>query len=318
MRLVLPAAEVKNNRDLEHPLPPWVVALLDLYLARARPLLQPPSPGPWLFPGAREGRPKTAHGLRQQVAAATEDELGLRLTPHQFRHACGLIYLIANPGGHEVVRHLLGHRSIATTVRFYAGMETPRPLRHYDAVILERRQEGAGAEPGPAPWLSPCPAPAAPAPRPGAPALAGRGLARGRSGGLGGGDHGRRRARPGRGGGGLAAGHAAQRRPELGALPRLAGAHRAARRRRGSLAAGHARRGWPATSRPCARAATRPRTVHMRVEALGLFLGAAAPGADRGPVRRLLGRLRAAVEAEAATVRHGKRARLQSSHSPAP
>ena len=42
------------------------------------------------------------------------------------------------------------------------------------------------------------------------------------------------------------------------------------------------------------------RTVHMRVEALGLFLGAVAPGADQEPVRRLLGRLRAGVEAEAA------------------
>jgi integrase len=56
------------------------------------------------------------------------------------------------------------------------------------------------------------------------------------------------------------------------------------------------------------------RTVHMRVEALGLFLAAAVPGADRGPVERGLRRLRAAVEVEAAGRRHGKRARLQSSH----
>jgi integrase len=71
--------------------------------------------------------------------------LGLRLTPHQFRHACGAIYLAANPGGHEVVRNLLGHRSIETTIRYYAGMEMAAALRYYDAVILERRQAaGAG------------------------------------------------------------------------------------------------------------------------------------------------------------------------------
>jgi hypothetical protein len=51
---------------------------------------------------------------------------------------------------HEVVRHLLGHRSIATTIRFYAGMKTAAALRHYDAVVLERRQEATIPEPGPA------------------------------------------------------------------------------------------------------------------------------------------------------------------------
>lgn len=146
LRLVLPAAEVKNNRDLEHPLPPWVVALLDRYLAQAR-LVLGPRPGPWLFPGAQDGAGKTDQALRQQIKDATERELGLRLTPHQFRHACGLVYLMANPGGHEVVRHLLGHRSIATTIRHYAGMETLAALRHYDAVVLERRQEATAAAP---------------------------------------------------------------------------------------------------------------------------------------------------------------------------
>jgi len=55
---------------------------------------------------------------------------------------------MANPGGHEVVRHLLGHRSIATTLRFYAGMETAAALRRYDAVVLERRQEAGKLDPG--------------------------------------------------------------------------------------------------------------------------------------------------------------------------
>jgi hypothetical protein len=49
-----------------------------------------------------------------------------------------------------VVRHLLGHRSIATTIKFYAGMETSAALRHYDVVILERRQPAAaGSKPAP-------------------------------------------------------------------------------------------------------------------------------------------------------------------------
>jgi hypothetical protein len=83
------------------------VALLELYLARAPP---------WLFPRARDGgRPKHPHRLRQQITQAIQAELGLRLTPHPFWRATGLIFLTAHPGAHEVMRHLLGHRSIATT-----------------------------------------------------------------------------------------------------------------------------------------------------------------------------------------------------------
>ncbi len=69
--------------------------------------------------------------------------------------------------------------------------------------------------------------------------------------------------------------------------------------------------GWAEALRARGNAA---RTVHARVEAVGLFLGAAVPGADRGPVERALRRLRGAVEAEAAGRRLAKRARLQSSH----
>ena len=43
------------------------------------------------------------------------------------------------------MRHLLGHRSIATTIRYYAGMETAAALRHYDRAILGLRQDAPAA-----------------------------------------------------------------------------------------------------------------------------------------------------------------------------
>jgi hypothetical protein len=45
----------------------------------------------------------------------------------------------------------LGHRSIATTLRVYVGMETAAALRHDDTVILGWRQEAAGTKPGQGP-----------------------------------------------------------------------------------------------------------------------------------------------------------------------
>src|SRR5215212_6466515 len=46
--------------------------------------------------------------------------LRLRISPHQFRYLAGYLYLRQYPGGHEGVRALLGHHSIATTTQAYA------------------------------------------------------------------------------------------------------------------------------------------------------------------------------------------------------
>jgi integrase len=46
------------------------------------------------------------------------------MTVHQFRHAAGAIILKNRPGEYELVRQILGHRSISTTMRCYVGLET--------------------------------------------------------------------------------------------------------------------------------------------------------------------------------------------------
>jgi integrase len=94
----------------------------------------------WLFPG-EAAEPKQAAGLSKQIAEAVKREIGVRLTAHQFRHLAGFLYLRRNPGGHEVVRRLLGHKSIETTIRFYAGMEVSEAILHYDRHIQHRRAE---------------------------------------------------------------------------------------------------------------------------------------------------------------------------------
>jgi integrase len=143
MHLYFPADAVKNETELEFPLPPSTVGLFDLYLTKFRPTLLR-APNDWLFPGEGQG-PKQAALLSKQIANAIQREIGVRLTAHQFRHLAGFLYLKANPGGHEVVRRLLGHKSIVTTIRFYAGMEVSEAIRHYDRHIESRRAEVAQA-----------------------------------------------------------------------------------------------------------------------------------------------------------------------------
>jgi site-specific recombinase XerD len=133
--LRFPAHEVKNANDLEFPLMLETVDLLDLYLSAWRPLLGHRE-DPFLFPGDRPGRPKSAAHLSGQIKELVFAHTRLDMPAHRFRHAAGKIHLDRHPGEYEVVRQLLGHRNISTTIAFYAGAESASAARHYARTIL--------------------------------------------------------------------------------------------------------------------------------------------------------------------------------------
>jgi integrase len=133
MHLHFEPEDVKNNTDIEFELPAPVVRLLDRFLTEVRPRLLCSS-SPHLFVGSRSAQ-KINYVFSNQIANLTASELGVRLTPHQFRHFAGFVFLKDNPGGHELVRRLLGHKSIQTTLDSYAGMETAEAHRHFDRLI---------------------------------------------------------------------------------------------------------------------------------------------------------------------------------------
>jgi integrase len=136
--LYFPGEEVKNGLEMEFPLPLHVSDLLDRYVHDVRPAAVR-APNDWLFPGEQTGHKKPSL-LSSQIADLVEGHIGVRMTAHQFRHLAGYIFLREHPGGHEVVRRLLGHRSITTTLEFYAGMEVTEAVRHYDQTILTLRE----------------------------------------------------------------------------------------------------------------------------------------------------------------------------------
>jgi integrase len=133
-RISIPGDEVKNEEAIELPLPERTGALVDLYRKRVLPVLAPGGTR-FLFPG--KNGPKADVSLGSQVPAFVARELGLRLTVHQFRHLVGYIYLQRHPHGHEVVRRMLGHKDIRTTIRFYAGMEGAAAARSYEEVMQD-------------------------------------------------------------------------------------------------------------------------------------------------------------------------------------
>jgi integrase len=92
---VIPPEDVKNDQPLEYPLPKVVNEMLGLYDAVFRPRLCR-SDSPWLFPG-KFGGYKTKGTLSGQIIKTIMKELGIRVTPHQFRHLAAAFILEKDP-----------------------------------------------------------------------------------------------------------------------------------------------------------------------------------------------------------------------------
>jgi integrase len=137
-RLVFPNYDVKNRVKLDFPLDAELTALIDDYLFNYRPALVEDAKNPWLFPGAGESH-KSLTTLSDQVTSFIEKAIGLRLTVHQFRHLSAAIILKHQPGNYELVRLLLGHRTVQVTIRNYIGLESTHAGEVYGDLVRTLR-----------------------------------------------------------------------------------------------------------------------------------------------------------------------------------
>jgi hypothetical protein len=140
--LSIPAHETKNDNPIEAELPSWLVRIMDRYIDHYRPRLVT-APSPWLFPGENGERRSSGFGV--QIGKLIADEIGVVMTPHQFRHLAAKLYLDRRPGDYETVRRLLGHKSIVTTMRFYRELDVVLAVERYGELITQFMEETAGA-----------------------------------------------------------------------------------------------------------------------------------------------------------------------------
>lgn len=137
--LVFPDYDVKNGVPLEFAFDEATSALIDEYIYQHRPHLIRGFNHDWLFAGAGREH-KGTKTLSEQISQRLWKELGLEATPHQFRHAAAYIMLKADPGNYELVRRVLGHRSITTTRNFYIGLETIEATRLFGEMVTDLAQ----------------------------------------------------------------------------------------------------------------------------------------------------------------------------------
>jgi len=132
--LVFPDHDVKNRVPLEFPFGDALTELIDEYVHNFRPTLVRGSNEPWLFPGEASGC-KTKTTLSSQITERVQKATRIRITVHQFRHAAAALILWAHPENYELVRRVLGHRNIQTTINFYCGLENTQASEIFADIV---------------------------------------------------------------------------------------------------------------------------------------------------------------------------------------
>ena len=142
--LTFPKYDVKNGTALQFKLDETVTAIIDEYVHDFRPALMRRSNADWLFPG-ESGEHKEKISFSTQIVERVHKSTGLRITVHQFRHAAGALILKHRPGDYELVRRILGHKSIQTTINFYCSLETTQASEIFTEIVRQRLDFKRGA-----------------------------------------------------------------------------------------------------------------------------------------------------------------------------
>jgi integrase len=136
--MVIREDETKNEEPLEFELP---LGLSDrLYAFRNEIAVAVIGRRPDALFVSQKGKPRSLSTLRLAIQRTVLRRLGVKITPHQFRHLAAKIHLDSNPGAYEVVRQFLGHKELKTTTRFYAGPDTRRAGKAHAELISRLRE----------------------------------------------------------------------------------------------------------------------------------------------------------------------------------
>src|SRR5262249_4273682 len=138
--LNFPEYDVKNRQRLLYPLETYITKIIDEYAHDFRPTLLRGRDENCLFPGMRQGT-KGAVSFSGQISERISKHTRLQMTVHQFRQAAGAIILKRRPGEYELVRQLLGHKNVQTTIKCYIGLDMIQASEIYTQLVMEHLDE---------------------------------------------------------------------------------------------------------------------------------------------------------------------------------
>lgn len=111
-RMLIRVRQGKGGQERYVPLSPRLHRALRAYWRQARPR------GPFLFPGSKPGQPISRDAAQRTLRLVSHQSgLGKPVSPHTLRH-CFATHLLEAGAELRTIQHLLGHRSIRSTVRY--------------------------------------------------------------------------------------------------------------------------------------------------------------------------------------------------------
>jgi integrase len=128
----------KNGSPLEFEIPAILAERLQVYRNEIAPTVTGKRPDAVFV--TWDGKPRKQAAITLAIQKTVRRELGVKLTPHQFRHIAAKIILDAHPGAYELLRQLLGHKNSKTTTNFYAGIDTLRAGRAHADLVMKLRE----------------------------------------------------------------------------------------------------------------------------------------------------------------------------------
>jgi integrase len=136
--LHISAQDTKSKKqDILAEIPDDVAHRIRWYRRHILPRLGADVNGPLFV--TETGSQKSQGTIALQITSATERHLGVRITPHKFRHYGATDYLEQHPEDFETVRAMLGHAWGKTTL-IYAGSSSRRASRAYGQHLFKQRE----------------------------------------------------------------------------------------------------------------------------------------------------------------------------------
>jgi len=129
------AADFKGKRVWEGAWPAPLTEALLLYKNEVQPVIAGPD-NPIVFP-SRSGRRLSDPDLYDIIVAISQEKLGRRFSPHQFRALVGTLYILQYPSEVWTIQHLLGHRFLTTTLQYYVHVTARQASRRVGTFVHE-------------------------------------------------------------------------------------------------------------------------------------------------------------------------------------
>ena len=145
--LVFDAAETKNHRSLEFPVPETLVPYIDEYIARVRGAI----PGAGRHDGlwaSREGAPLTGQRVYDRVVLRTREAFGTPIPPHLFRDCAASSLARRDPAHVGAAAQLLGHADHRTTEKFYIQADQQQAASRHQHTMQNLKERLAAGSTG--------------------------------------------------------------------------------------------------------------------------------------------------------------------------